>query len=115
MPHVNPPTRQEERSDFAFLVYTNAPSLGDSGLYRLVTTQDKGYQFSTTLPSLGSPSPVSLSRCLSLREPAALDIDQGEVLGRGRVGDKLLPLAASALAGGECIDGALRCGTWFAP
>ena len=57
--------------------------------------------------------PVTLSHHLGLGELADNHVD----LGRANVGDKMLTLVASALAGGDCIDDAdaLRAsGCWAA-
>ena len=54
----------------------------------------------------------TLVQHLGLRELVDYHLDLGGVLGRANTGDKLLTLAASALAGGDCIDDsdALRAG-----
>ena len=56
--------------------------------------------------------PVTLAQHLGLRELVDHHLDLGGALGRANTGDKLLPLVASALAGGDCIDDAdaLRAG-----
>ena len=56
--------------------------------------------------------PVTLARHLGLGELVDRHVDLGDAPGRANVGDKLLTLVASALAGGDCIDDAdaLRAG-----
>jgi hypothetical protein len=56
--------------------------------------------------------PATLAAHLGLRELVETHLDLGQVVGRANVGDKLLTLVASALAGGDCIDDAdaLRAG-----
>ncbi len=56
--------------------------------------------------------PATLAQHLGLRELVDAHLDLGAAPGRAHVGDKLLTLVMSALAGGECIDdaAALRAG-----
>ena len=56
--------------------------------------------------------PVTLARHLGLGELVDRHVDLGGAPGRANVGDKMLTLVASALAGGDCIDDAdaLRAG-----
>jgi hypothetical protein len=56
--------------------------------------------------------PATLVRHLGLRELVDEHLDLGPAVGRANVGDKLLTLVMSALAGGDCIDDAdaLRAG-----
>jgi len=56
--------------------------------------------------------PATLAHRLGLRELVAKHVDLGTAAGRANVGDKLLTLVMSALAGGDCIDDAdaLRAG-----
>jgi hypothetical protein len=56
--------------------------------------------------------PATLAHHLGLKELVDEHLDLGERTGRANVGDKLLTLVMSALAGGDCIDdaGALRAG-----
>ena len=56
--------------------------------------------------------PVTLARHLGLGELVGRHVDLGGAPGRANVGDKMLTLVASALAGGDCIDAAagLRAG-----
>jgi hypothetical protein len=56
--------------------------------------------------------PATLAHHLGLRELVDEHLDLGERPGRANVGDKLLTLVLSALAGGDCIDdaNALRAG-----
>ena len=50
--------------------------------------------------------PATLAGRLGLRELADAQLDLGDAAGRANVGDKLMTLIASALAGGDCIDDA---------
>ena len=56
--------------------------------------------------------PVTLAGRLGLNELVESHLDLGDAPGRANVGDKMLTLVASALAGGDCIDDAdvLRAG-----
>src|SRR5664280_1832244 len=56
--------------------------------------------------------PATLADHLGLRELVETHLDLGAAPGRANVGDKLLTLVMSALAGGDCIDdaNALRAG-----
>lgn len=56
--------------------------------------------------------PVTLAHHLGLGELVDRRLDLGNAPGRANVGDNLLTLVASALAGGDCIDDAdaLRAG-----
>jgi len=56
--------------------------------------------------------PVTLAHHLGLGQLVDRHVDLGDAPGRANVGDKLLTLVASALAGGDCIDDAdaLRAG-----
>jgi hypothetical protein len=56
--------------------------------------------------------PATLAYHLGLRELVETHLDLGQATGRANVGDKLLTLVMSALAGGDCIDdaAALRAG-----
>jgi hypothetical protein len=56
--------------------------------------------------------PATLAQHLGLKELVETDLDLGRGAGRAHVGDKLLTLVMSALAGGDCIDdaNALRAG-----
>ena len=56
--------------------------------------------------------PATLARHLGLQQLVDQHLDLGDAAGRANVGDKLLTLVASALAGGDCIDDsdALRSG-----
>ena len=56
--------------------------------------------------------PATLAQHLGLRELVDRHLDPGGAPGRANMGDKLLTLVASALAGGDCIDDAdaLRAG-----
>ena len=58
--------------------------------------------------------PVTLAHHLGLCEPVDHHVDLGDAPGRANAGDKMLTLAASALAGGDCIDDAdaLRAARW---
>ena len=57
--------------------------------------------------------PVTLAHHLGLGQPVDRQVDLGDAPGRANVGDQLLTLVASALAGGDCIDDAdaLRAGS----
>ena len=59
--------------------------------------------------------PVTLAHHLGLGELVERHLDLGDAQGRANVGDKMLTLAASALAGGDCIDDAdaLRAGSTY--
>ena len=48
--------------------------------------------------------PATLTRHLGLRELVDHHLDLGGAPGRANTGDKLMTLAASAMAGGDCID-----------
>ena len=50
--------------------------------------------------------PVTLAHHLGLGYLVDQHVDLGDAPGRANVGDKMLPLVASALAGGDCIDDA---------
>ena len=50
--------------------------------------------------------PVALAHHLGLGELVDHHVDLGDAPGRANAGDKMLTLAASALAGGDCIDDA---------
>ena len=56
--------------------------------------------------------PATLAQHLGLQQLVDAHLDRGAAPGRANVGDKLLTLIASALAGGDCIDDAdaLRAG-----
>ena len=55
--------------------------------------------------------PATLPLRLGLLELADEHVDLGRSPGRANTGDKLMTLVASALAGGDCIDDALRSGS----
>ena len=50
--------------------------------------------------------PITLARRLGLGELVDSHLDLGDAPGRANVGDKMLTLVVSALAGGDCIDDA---------
>ena len=50
--------------------------------------------------------PATLAQHLGLQQLVDAHLDLGAAPGRANVGDKLLTLTASALAGGDCIDDA---------
>ena len=56
--------------------------------------------------------PATLAQHLGLGELVDYHLDLGSAPGRANTGDKMMPLVASALAGGDCIDAAdaLRAG-----
>ena len=58
------------------------------------------------LANAGLLLPVTLAHHLGLGELVDHHVDLGDVPGRANAGDKMLTLAASALAGGDCIDDA---------
>ena len=63
-------------------------------------------------PTRGLLLPATLAQHLGLQQLIDAHLDLGAAPGRANVGDKLLTLIASALAGGDCIDDAdaLRAG-----
>ena len=63
-------------------------------------------------PTRGLLLPATLAQHLGLQQLVDAHLDLGAAPGRANVGDKLLTLIASALAGGDCIDDAdaLRAG-----
>ena len=56
--------------------------------------------------------PATLAQHLGLSQLVQQRLDLGDAPGRANTGDKIMTLAASALAAGDCIDdaGALRAG-----
>lgn len=52
--------------------------------------------------------PATLAQHLGLRALVNEHLDLGRASGRANAGDKVLTLVASALAGGDCIDDAVR-------
>ena len=50
--------------------------------------------------------PVTLAQHLGLPQLVQQRLDLGNAPGRANTGDKIVTLVASALAGGDCIDGA---------
>ena len=50
--------------------------------------------------------PVILAQYLGPRELVDRQVDLGDTPGQANTGDKMMTLAASALAGGDCIEGA---------
>jgi len=77
-------------------------------LDRLDTTFDDN----RLVADAGLVLPATLAHHLGLRELVDEHLDLGQAAGRANVGDKLLTLVMSALAGGDCIDDAdaLRAG-----
>ncbi len=77
-------------------------------LDRLDTTFDDEH----LVADAGLVLPATLADHLGLRELVDEHLDLGDAVGRANVGDKLLTLIMSALAGGDCIDDsdALRAG-----
>ena len=57
--------------------------------------------------------PATLAQQLGLSQLVDRHLDLGRAPGRANVGDKIMTLVASALAGGDCIDDAdgLRTGS----
>ena len=78
------------------------------GLDRLDVAFDDGH----LVADAGLVLPATLAHHLGLKDLIETHLDLGAVAGRANVGDKLLTLVMSALAGGDCIDdaGALRAG-----
>jgi hypothetical protein len=77
-------------------------------LDRLDTAFDDEHQ----VADAGLLLPATLAQHLGLKELIDEHLDLGAAVGRANVGDKLLTLVMSALAGGDCIDDtdALRAG-----
>ena len=77
-------------------------------LDRLETTFDDD----RLVANAGLLLPATLAQHLGLQQLVDAHLDLGAAPGRANVGDKLLTLSASALAGGDCIDDAdaLRAG-----
>ena len=64
------------------------------------------------MPNAGLILPATLALRLGLPHLLRKHLDLGGAPGRANTGDKMMPLVASALAGGDCIDDAdvLRAG-----
>jgi hypothetical protein len=77
-------------------------------LDRLDTTFDDDH----LVAAAGLLLPATLAQHLGLKGLVDEHLDLGSAVGRANVGDKLLTLMMSALAGGDCIDDtdALRAG-----
>ena len=58
------------------------------------------------LVAAGLILPATLAQHLGLPQLVDRRLDLGRAPGRGNTGDKMMPLVASALAGGDCIDDA---------
>src|SRR5664279_2689176 len=73
---------------------------------------DMAFDDNRLVSDAGLLLPATLAAHLGLRELVETHLDLGQVVGRANVGDKLLTLVMSALAGGDCIDdaAALRAG-----
>src|SRR3989304_9675887 len=73
---------------------------------------DTAFDDDRLLADAGLLLPATLAHHLGLRELVERHLDLGDKAGRANVGDKLLTLVMSALAGGDCIDdaNALRAG-----
>jgi hypothetical protein len=78
------------------------------GLDRL----DAAFDDDRLVADAGLLLPATLAQHLGLRDLVERHLDLGRAPGRAHVGDKLLTLVMSALAGGDCIDdaAALRAG-----
>ena len=64
------------------------------------------FDYHRLVANAGLLLPVTLARHLGLRELVDNHVDLADAPGRANVGDKMLTLVASALAGGDCIDDA---------
>jgi len=73
---------------------------------------DTAFDDERLVADAGLVLPATLAQHLGLRELVDEHLDLGSATGRANVGDKLLTLIMSALAGGDCIDDsdALRAG-----
>ena len=73
---------------------------------------DTAFDDDRLVADAGLLRPATLAHHLGLRELVNEHLDLGRAAGRANVGDKLLTLVMSALAGGDCIDdaAALRAG-----
>jgi len=73
---------------------------------------DSAFDDDRLVADAGLLLPATLAHHLGLKELADEHLDLGPAVGRANVGDKLLTLVMSALAGGDCIDdaNALRAG-----
>ena len=73
---------------------------------------DTAFDDDRLVANAGLLLPATLATHLGLRELVETHLDLGQAAGRANVGDKLLTLVMSALAGGDCIDdaAALRAG-----
>jgi DDE family transposase len=73
---------------------------------------DTAFEDDRLVADAGLLLPATLAQHLGLKELVDRHLDLGDKPGRANVGDKLLTLVMSALAGGDCIDdaGALRAG-----
>jgi hypothetical protein len=56
----------------------------------------------------GLLAPATLAQHLGLKQLVNEHVRLGKAAGRANAGDKLMTLVASALAGGDCIDDAVR-------
>ncbi len=73
---------------------------------------DTAFDDDRLVADAGLHLPATLAQHLGLKALVESHLDLGDKPGRANVGDKLLTLVMSALAGGDCIDdaGALRAG-----
>src|SRR5674476_1281247 len=69
---------------------------------------DRAFDDDRLVADAGLLLPATLGHHLALRELVETHLDLGRAAGRANVGDKLLTLVMSALAGGDCIDAAVR-------
>ncbi len=74
---------------------------------------DSAFDDDRLVADAGLLLPATLAHHLGLKELVDEHLDLGPAVGRANVGDKLLTLVMSALAGGDCIDdaNALRAGS----
>ncbi len=98
------------------LISNHRPS--DKGTYLMRSSHnpdrlDVAFDDDRLVADAGLLLPATLAGQLGLRQLVDEHLDLGRAAGRENVGDKLLTLILSALAGGECIDdaNALRTGT----
>jgi len=71
---------------------------------------DTAFDGTQLVADAGLMLPATLAQHLGLKELVNEHLDLGKAPGRANVGDKVLTLVASALAGGDCIDDAAALG-----
>ena len=69
---------------------------------------DTAFDGTQLVADAGLLLPATLAQHLGLRELVGKHLHLGSAPGRANVGDKVLTLVFSALAGGDCIDDAVR-------